>query len=119
MAFIRSLLLPVVAVSATFLILWFAHLPTPEVTSTPAQVKKEAVSGGYQLIDIESLHARYQSEREKILLVDTRQEWEHRAGHIEGSVNFPMEPTWWARWRTKSALEKSLGPDKKKIIVFY
>ncbi len=119
MLFSRSVALPLLAVIATFSILWYAKLPAPEVSSTPAQVLNEAKTGGYQLINVDALAKWYRSEREKILLVDTRQEWEHRAGHIEGSVNFPMEPNFWARWRKKAALKKLLGSDKDKSIVFY
>ena len=54
-----------------------------------------------------------------MLLVDTRQEWEYRSGHIRGALNFPLEPTWISRWRNKGALEKFLGPDKNRFIVFY
>jgi rhodanese-related sulfurtransferase len=51
--------------------------------------------------------------------VDTRQEWEYRTGHIDGAVNFPMEPTGWARWRNRGPMETFLGPDKERGIVFY
>jgi rhodanese-related sulfurtransferase len=54
-----------------------------------------------------------------MLLVDTRQEWEYRSGHIKGALNFPIEPTWLSRWRNKGALAKFLGPDKNRFIVFY
>jgi rhodanese-related sulfurtransferase len=54
-----------------------------------------------------------------MLLVDTRQEWEYRTGHIKGALNFPMEPTWMSRWRNKGALENFLGPDKERYLVFY
>jgi hypothetical protein len=30
-----------------------------------------------------------------------------------------MEPTAWARWRKAQALEKILGPEKDRTIVFY
>jgi rhodanese-related sulfurtransferase len=51
--------------------------------------------------------------------VDTRQEWEYRTGHIQGAPNFPMEPTWFARWQRKGELGKLLGPDKERSVVFY
>ena len=116
---IRSILLPSVAVSITILVLWYAHLPVPLVASNMAQVELESKNGGYRLMDLETLSKLYQLNREKILLVDTRQEWEHRGGHIAGSVNFPLEPTWWARWQRKGDLKAFLGPDKEKSIVFY
>jgi hypothetical protein len=119
MRFFRSTLLPGLAVLITVLVLWYSHLPVPIVASNMAQVEQEAENGGYRLIDVEALSKLYQSNREKILLVDTRQEWEHRAGHIAESVNFPLEPTWWARWQKKGDLKAFLGPDKEKTIVFY
>jgi len=103
----------------TLLVLWYSNLPVPLVASNMEQVEQEASNGGYRLIDMEALAKLYQSDREKILLVDTRQEWEHRAGHIAESVNFPLEPTWWARWQKKGDLKTFLGPDKGKPIVFY
>ncbi len=116
---IRFLLIPIMAVSVALLVLWYIHLPVPIVVSNMAQVELEAKNGGYRLIDVEALSKLYQADREKILLVDTRQEWEHRAGHIAGSVNFPMEPTWWDRWQRKGDLKTALGPQKDKTIVFY
>jgi len=83
---IRFLLIPIMAVSVTLLVLWYIHLPVPIVASNMAQVELEAKNGGYRLIDVEALSKLYQADREKILLVDTRQDWEHRAGHIAGSV---------------------------------
>jgi hypothetical protein len=111
--------MPSLAVSVTLLVLWYSHLPAPIVASNLAQVEQEAENGGYRLIDVETLSKLYQANREQILLVDTRQEWEHRGGYIDGSVNFPMEPTWWARWQGKKDLKAFLGPDKEKSIVFY
>jgi hypothetical protein len=119
MKFFRSILLPGLAVSITVLVLWYSNLPVPIVASSMAQVQQEAEDGDYRLIDVEALSKLYQSNREKILLVDTRQEWEHRAGRIADSVNFPLEPTWLARWQKKGELKTFLGPDKEKTIVFY
>jgi len=119
MRFFRSTLLPGLAVLITVLVLWYSHLPVLIMASNMAQVEQEAENGGYRLIDVDALSKLYQSNREKILLVDTRQEWEHRAGHIAQSVNFPLEPTWWARWQKKGDLKAFLGSDKKKTIVFY
>jgi hypothetical protein len=119
MKFFRSILLPGLAVSITVLVLWYSSLPVLIVASNMAQVEQEAEDGGYRLVDVDALSKLYQSSRDKTLLVDTRQEWEHRAGHIAESVNFPLEPTWWARWQKKEELKAFLGPDKKKSIVFY
>jgi 3-mercaptopyruvate sulfurtransferase SseA len=88
-------------------------------TATWGDVRTEAKQGGYQLISTDELSRQYTSKPESLLLVDARQEWEYRTGHIKNALNFPMEPTWWSRWRNKGALEKFLGPDKNRIVVFY
>lgn len=119
MKFFRSILLPGIAVPITVLVLWYANLPVPIVASNMAQVEQEAENGGYRLIDADALYKLYRSNKKKILLVDTRQEWEHRSGYIAESVNFPLEPTWWARWQKKRDLKALLGPDKKKTFIFY
>jgi len=115
----RFFVIPCIAVAVTLLALRYSHLPAPIVASNLSQVKQEAENSGYRLIDLDALSKLYQSGRDKILLVDTRQGWEHRAGHIAGSVNFPIEPSWWARWQAKGALNALLGPDREKTIVFY
>ncbi|MBT8356564.1 MAG: rhodanese-like domain-containing protein [Desulfobacterales bacterium] len=116
---LQFFLLPGIAVLITIVALWYSHLPSPVAVSNLSQVKQEAEKGGYRLIDVEALWNLYQSNQKKILLVDTRQEWEHRAGHIAESVHFSMEPILWARWQKKEALKAFLGPDKEKSIVFY
>ena len=83
------------------------------------EVRAEAARGGYRLIDTDKLWQQYRSNPAGLLLIDTRQEWEYRSGHIQGAINFPMEPTWLSRWRKKGALGKVLGPDKNRLIVFY
>jgi rhodanese-related sulfurtransferase len=79
----------------------------------------EGKNGGYGIITTEALSELYQKNAGSILLVDTRQEWEYRTGHLKGAVNFPMEPTAWSRWRKASALEAFLGADKNRTVVFY
>jgi hypothetical protein len=83
-----------------------------------AKVRQEADAGGYRLIDTEALARRLASDP-GLLLVDTRQGWEYRTGHIQGAVNFPMEPTWWARWQKRDGLDAFLGGDRDRGIVFY
>ena len=119
MTVFRSFLIPLLAISATLLALWYNHRPIPVTQSNMGLVRQEAENGDYRLIDAERLRHLYQTEQENILLVDTRQEWEHRAGHIAGSLNFPIEPTWWDRWRRRGALKALLAPHKEKTIVFY
>ena len=79
----------------------------------------EAESGGYRLMDTARLRKHYERGFEDVLVVDTRQEWEFRTGHIPGAINFSMEPTWWSRLRSRAALEKAMGPDRNRVLVFY
>ena len=111
--------LPVLALTATILMLAYtARVPKPSQV-TLEHVRAEARSGGYRLITTEELWGWFQSKANDLLLVDTRQEWEYRTGHIRGAVNFAMEPTWWSRWRKKAALAQLIGADKNRTIVFY
>jgi rhodanese-related sulfurtransferase len=90
--------------------------PAPKEV-TWEDVLTHAGKGGYQVITTEEL-SKLRHEKD-ILLVDTRQEWEYRRGHIKGALNFPIEPIWWSRWRKAGALKAALGPDKERFIVFY
>lgn len=88
--------------------------------TTWEEVLIDGQKGGYQIITTEQLQQLYlNNQLQKVLLVDTRQDWEYRAGHIKGAINFPIEPTWWERWRKAGALKTLLGPDKDRPIVFY
>ncbi len=108
-----------IAVLITMGVLWYANRPVVVKKATWQDVVVDAQAGGYRLIEVEDLLKRYQHSSQALLLVDTRQTWEHRTGHIKGSVNFPIEPTWWSRWTKKSELKEFLGPSKSKFIVFY
>ena len=111
--------LAVVAIAITMGSLWYSNRVVPPKEATWDDVKAEAGQAGYQLITTDELFKRYTAKSESLLLIDTRQEWEYRTGHIKGALNFPMEPTWLSRWRNKDALKKFLGPDKNRLIVFY
>jgi 3-mercaptopyruvate sulfurtransferase SseA len=116
---VRKTLLAFMAIVITVGAIWFTNgIVTPK-DATWEDVQNEAESGGYRLIDTNELWQIYTAFPGSFLLVDTRQEWEYRTGHIKGAVNFPMEPTWWSRWRKKKALQKILGLDKYQPIVFY
>jgi predicted sulfurtransferase len=99
--------------------LWYNNRTVILKDATWDDVVVEAEAGGYRLISTEDLQKRYQKKPNTMLLVDTRQEWEYRSGHIKGALNFPMEPTWLSRWRKKAELEQLLGSDKDRFIVFY
>jgi hypothetical protein len=112
-------LIAFVAVLLTVAALWFTNRVVTPKEATWNDVLAEARTGGYRIITTEELAERYRKDPESLLLVDTRQEWEYRTGHLKGAVNFPMEPTWWSRWRRAAALETSLGPDKDRSMIFY
>ncbi|MBM4301484.1 MAG: rhodanese-like domain-containing protein [Deltaproteobacteria bacterium] len=112
-------LLALAAAALTLGILWHLQRPIIPKEATWEDVKAEAQSGGYRLITTAELAARYRQDAGKLLLVDTRQDWEYRTGHIQDAVNFPMETTAWSRWRAQWRLSKFLGPDKDRPIVFY
>ena len=112
-------LLALAAAALTLGVLWHLQRPIIVPEATMADVRAEAARGGYRLITTEDLAARYRQDTQKLLLVDTRQDWEYRSGHIKGAVNFPIEPSAWGRWRSQEAMGKFLGPDKDRVIVFY
>jgi hypothetical protein len=115
----KTFVLVLMAISATIGVLWITHRSVSPREASWEDVVAEAKSGGYRLITTEGLNRNYQNQPNDILLVDTRQEWEYRTGHIKGALNFPIEPTWLSRWRNKQALGSLLGPDKNRLIVFY
>ncbi len=112
-------LISVFAVAVTALVLWYSHQPSAPRTANWDDVLDEAQVGAYQLINTDQLWDRYREKSDDLLLVDTRQAWEYRTGHLKGALNFPMEPTWLSRWRNKATLATFLGPDKSRFIVFY
>ena len=115
----RKTLLALMAVTITLGVLWFTNRTVTPKEATWEHVRAEAGRGGYQLISTEELWEHYRRDPNSLSLIDTRQEWEYRTGHIQGALNFPIEPTWLSRWRNKGALETFLGSDKNRFIVFY
>jgi hypothetical protein len=115
----KTTLLALAAIGITVGALWFANSAVAPKQATWEEALSEATSGGYKIITTEELADRYKKDPSNLLMVDTRQEWEYRTGHIRGALNFPMEPTWWARWRKAGDVEDFLGPDKGRLIVFY
>jgi 3-mercaptopyruvate sulfurtransferase SseA len=114
-----SCLLPLSAIVLTVVSVWYAQRPAAPKQAGWDEVTAEAAAGGYRIITTEALAEKYRRDPSALLLIDTRQEWEYRTGHIQGALNFPMEPTAWARWRKAADLERFLGPDKARTLVFY
>ena len=115
----RSIWVAFAAMAVVVGILWFTNRAVTPKEATWEDVLGEARQGGYGIIKTEELWDGYRKDPETMLLVDTRQGWEYRTGHIKGSVNFPMEPTAWSRWTKQSSLEAFLGPNRNRSIVFY
>ena len=116
---LKKTLFALLAISVTIGYLWQTNRVVLPKEATWDDVLVEARQGGYRIISTDDLWKRYKEDPANLLLVDTRQEWEYRTGHIQGALNFSMEPTWLSRWRNKGALEKFLGPDKERFLVFY
>ena len=112
-------LLSLLVIAVTAGALWFFNKPVNPRVAIWEDVLAEARTGAYQIISTDKLWELYKQNSDQILIVDTRQEWEFRTGHLKGAVNFPIEPTWLSRWRKKGALERFLGSDKNRFIVFY
>lgn len=115
----RISLLAFLAAAITVGALWWTNGAVTPKDATWEDVTAAAKKGGYQLISTDDLWKRYSTTEASLLLVDTRQEWEYRTGHIKGAVNFPFEPTWLAEWRKKGDLDRFLGKDKERTLVFY
>jgi hypothetical protein len=115
----KTITFALAAIILTVGALWLTNRAVTPKTAAWEDVLKEAEKGGYRLITTKELSAEFEKKPPSMLLVDTRQDWEFRTGHIKGAVNFPMEPTGWARWRKAGALKTFLGPDKDRLIVFY
>lgn len=107
-----------IVICLTVSALWFTNRTVTPKAASWEDVVSEAKTGNYNLITTDELRQLYFG-KDVPLIVDTRQEWEFRSGHIKGAVNFPMEPTWFSRWQKETSLEQFLGPDKDKTIVFY
>jgi len=120
MKILTRLILALVSIGIAFGYLGFTRPNINLKEVTWEEVLIDAQKGGYKIITTEQLKELYKGNKfEKLLLVDTRQDWEYRAGHIKGAINFPVEPTWRAWWRKAGELKTLLGPDKDRPIVFY
>ena len=115
----RVSILALLAVAVTAGALWLTNGAVTPRQATWNDVVADAEKGGYRLITTAELWKHYNAKQDRLLLVDTRQEWEYRTGHIEGAVNFPMEPTWLSRWRKKDDLSQLLGENKERTVIFY
>jgi len=101
-------------------LLWTAAAAADQTLTDPAAaVLQEAEKGEYRLINVDELWELYTDTERSVLLIDTRQEWEFRTGHIEDALHFSMEPTWFSRLIQRTSLAQELGPDRDRILIFY
>jgi len=115
----RSIIIAAVIVIITAFSVWYIQRPVVAKQASWDDVIAESKAGGYHIISTDELADLYHDSSKPQMLIDTRQDWEYRTGHMESALNFPMEPTWWSRWRKAGALEDFLGPDKEQLLVFY
>jgi hypothetical protein len=80
-------ILALLAVIITVGFLWYTNQSVLPKEASWDDVLAETEAGGYRLINTDELWKRYQSKPDTLLLVDTRQEWEYRSGHIKGSLH--------------------------------
>jgi thiosulfate/3-mercaptopyruvate sulfurtransferase len=81
----------------------------------------DVAMGGYKLVMTEELKA-WTDKKEALLIVDTMPfEESYKKNHIPGALQmeFPIEELTQLDDAKKAALEKLLGPDKNRRIVFY
>ncbi len=114
-----SFILTLAAVLITSASVWYVQRPVETKQATWQDVIAEAEAGGYELISTEELAERYRKEGSELLVVDTRQEWEHRTGHIEGALNltpcvYPMIPITVSFFGGRSSQEK---PGQAKLVL--
>ena len=79
----RTLIMTLTAVVAALSALWFTTGAVTPKEATWDDVLAEAKNGGYRIITTQELGAAYSKNANEFLLVDTRQEWEYRTGHIK------------------------------------
>jgi len=115
----KTTIIAILAVLLTVGALWLANRAVVPKQATWNDILDEGKAGDYKIITTDELSERYQENPKSLLLVDTRQEWEYRTGHLKGAVNFPIEPTVWSRWRKASALGAFLGSDEDRTVIFY
>jgi rhodanese-related sulfurtransferase len=82
---------------------------------------REVERGGYKIVSTEELKG-WLDQKKSMLIVDTMPfEASYKKQHIPGAVNLelPIPEMTKLDDKTKAALEKLLGPDKTRLIVFY
>lgn len=82
---------------------------------------REVERGGYKILTTEELKG-WLDQKKPMLIVDTMPfEASYKKQHVPGAVQMelPIPEMTQMDDKTKAALEKLLGPDKERLIVFY
>lgn len=82
---------------------------------------REVERGGYKIVSTEELK-NWIDQKKAMLIVDTMPyEDSYKKQHVPGAaqLEFPIPELTKLDDKTKASLEKLLGPDKNKLIVFY
>ncbi|MDI7261337.1 MAG: rhodanese-like domain-containing protein [Thermodesulfobacteriota bacterium] len=120
MKHLRNIMLTLISIGMALGYLSFTRPNINPKETTWDEMLIDAQKGGYKVVTTEQLRELYiDNKLEKPLLIDTRQDWEYRAGHIKGALNFSIEPTWYSMWLKREKLKAFLGPDRNRSIVFY
>lgn len=69
-------------------------------------------------ITTQQLYREFQ-ENSQLLIVDLRDTDKYAHEHIQGSVSFPIKPTFWEKLFKKHSLKQLLGHDLDRAIAFY
>jgi thiosulfate/3-mercaptopyruvate sulfurtransferase len=114
-----ALLLFVLVLTGTAMAAWGGK--ELETEKTAVTFAREVARGGYKIIATEELKA-WMDQKKAMLIVDTMPyEDSYKKQHIPGAVQmeFPIPEMNQMDESKKAALEKLLGPDKGRLVVFY
>jgi thiosulfate/3-mercaptopyruvate sulfurtransferase len=92
-----------------------------ETEKSAVAFAREVERGGYKIVSTEELK-KWMDEKKSMLIVDTMPyEDSYKKNHIPDAkqMEFPIPEMKTLDDKTKAELVKLLGPDKKRLIVFY
>jgi len=92
-----------------------------ETEQSAATFAREVIRGGYDIVTAKELK-NWIDQKKNMLIVDTMPyEASYKKQHVPGAVQieFPIPEMTALDDKTKAALEKLLGSDKDKVVVFY
>lgn len=91
-----------------------------ETEKTAVTFEREVARGSYKVVTTEELKG-WIDQKKDMLIVDTMPADNFKKEHIPGAVNFPLPIPEMKEMdaKTKADLEKVLGQNKDRLIVFY